>query len=118
MRLDYPRRFLFEIQKLKKMSTSNCTNRLLNFDKFGQSFGIRIKDGKDVKPSKVGAICSLLLSVVLLAYTAYKIQILESKSRVDVLSSIVEDKFDGTDTFGADQGLNIAFNIANIKDGH
>ena len=59
----------------------------------------------------MGAACSILLFIFLLAYTGYKISVLEGREAVNVLQSVAEDYFEEGDSFGADQGLQIAFEV-------
>ena len=44
----------------------------------------------------------------MLAYTGYKSSVLERKKSVDILTAVLEENFDDSYTFRADQGLNIA----------
>ena len=44
-------------------------------------------------------------------YTYYKIDVLRSKKSVDILSVVKEDNFSEEDSFGVNQGLNIALTL-------
>ena len=46
--------------------------------------------------------------MILIVYTYYKTDVLLQKKNVDILSAISEGNFDGSEIFGAKQGLNIA----------
>ena len=59
----------------------------------------------------MGAACSILLFIFLLSYTGYKISVLEERKAVDVLQSVAENYFEESDSFGADQGLQVAFAV-------
>ena len=56
----------------------------------------------------MGTICSFLLYFILLAYAYQKLDILMGRKDVDILSATKEKYFDGSETFGAEQGLNFA----------
>ena len=88
----------------------NCgfNERLLRQDQFSQAFQIRIDEGKDALPSMTGALCSILLLIILLAYAGYKISILEGKKSIDIIQAVIENHFDEKHSFGGEQGLNIA----------
>ena len=66
-------------------------------------------------PSKMGTICSFLMLILMLNFTFYKVQILQERKSVDVLSVVSEDHFDENSFFGAEQGLNIAVALFNPK---
>ena len=56
----------------------------------------------------MGTICSIILVLAITFYTYYKIDVLRSKKSVDILSVVKEDNFSGDDSFGVNQGLDIA----------
>ena len=64
-------------------------------------------------PSTIGALCSIMLIIILLGYTAYKVSILEGKKRVDVIQAVQENYFDDEYVFSGEQGLNIAAGVYN-----
>ena len=86
---------------------------MLKYDKFGQSLSLHIDKGKEALPSKMGSFCSILLVAILIAYTGYKISILEGKKSIDILQAVKENYFDASYVFGAEQGLNIAVAVFN-----
>ena len=61
----------------------------------------------------MGVICSLLLYLILLAYTYQKLDILIGRKDVDFLSVTKENYIDVSETFGAEQGLNFAVAVLN-----
>ena len=63
----------------------------MRFGQFGESL-----------PSKMGAFCSILLYVLLLTYTGYKMDIMFNKKSEDVTSAVHEDHYDDSYVFGAD----------------
>ena len=93
-------------EKAKKCN--NCSQKLQEYDKFGQSFKLLIDEGRDGLPSKSGALCSILLLIIMLVYTGYKISILEGKKDIDIVQAVKENHFDNSHVFGAEQGLNLA----------
>ena len=64
-------------------------------------------------PSKTGALCSILLLILMLIYTGYKLSILEGKKDIDIVQAVKEDHFDESHMFGAAQGLNVAVAVLN-----
>ena len=94
-------------------NSCNFAEKLLNQDKFGQPFRMRLDKGRDALPSRMGALCSILSIAVLLTYVGYKINILQGKKSIDIIQAVIEDHFDETDKFTASQGLNIAAGVGN-----
>ena len=41
------------------------------------------------------------------AYAGYKSSVLERRQKVDIVTAVIEENYDHTYTFGAEQGLNI-----------
>lgn len=74
---------------------------------------MRIEEGKDALPSKMGALCSILLVIVLLLYAGYKTSILEGKKEIDIIQAVKENHFDDTHVFSHQQGLNFAVGVFN-----
>ena len=75
-----------------------------------------IDEGRDALPSKMGALCSILLLIVMITYTGYKISILEGKKSIDIVSAVRENYFRSDNKFGAQQGLNVAVAVFNEFD--
>ena len=90
---------------MKKDNTSSKSckvdEKLLNFDKFGQSFTMRLEEGRNVLPSRMGALCSIIFIITLLSYAGYKTWILEGRKSVNILQAVKEDHFDDTYTFSS-----------------
>ena len=74
---------------------------------------MRVEEGKDALHTKMGALCSLLLSVIIIVYAGYKISILEGKKSIDIVQAVQEHYFDDTHVFSNKQGLNIAVAVFN-----
>ena len=66
--------------------------------------------------SGVGASFSLLLFIVLLAYSLQKLLILMGKGDTRVNSFFVPDYFDETYEFGYENGFSVAFGYYNVFD--
>ena len=79
----------------------DLSQKLKKFDKFGQTYKIHLDDGSDALPSKVGALCSILLFVVMIVYTGYKISILNGKKSIDIIQAVKENHFDDSHIFTA-----------------
>ena len=63
---------------------------------------MHIDEGRSALPSKMGALCSILLTIALALYTAYKISVLEGKKSVDIIQAVKENHFDDDKVFGAE----------------
>ena len=74
---------------------------MLDFDKFTQSFTMQLDEGRGALPSWMGALCSFILFVVIIAYTCYKVDVLVGKKSVDILSAVNENYYDDSYIFGA-----------------
>ena len=59
----------------------------------------------------MGALCSIVLTIVLIMYAGYKISVLEGKMSIDIVQAVKENHFDDSHIFSAEQGLNIAFAV-------
>ena len=64
----------------------------------------------------MGTFCTLLLLMTMIAFTGYKVSVLEERKSEAVLQVIEKDHFDDNDSFGADQGLNVAIAVVNPFD--
>lgn len=56
----------------------------------------------------MGAACSILLFMLMLVYTGYKVDILLEKGSVDILESVQLNYFDNNYVFDAGQGFKVA----------
>ena len=74
-------------------------------------YQIKLEKGQDALPSKVGALCSLLLFVVMIVFTGYKISILNDKKSIDIIQAVKENHYDEHHVFSAKQGLNFAVGV-------
>ena len=90
---------------MKKDNDSNKSckvdEKLLSIDKFGQSFAMRLEEGRNALPSRIGALCSIIFVITLLSYAGYKIWILEGRKNVNILQAVKEDHFADTYTFSS-----------------
>ena len=89
----------------------NLGEKLERYDQFGQTFTVLIDDGRDALPSKIGVLCSILLFIVMLSYTSYKINRLSGKKSIDIVQAVKEFHFEDDNKFTADQGLNFAVGV-------
>ena len=62
-------------------------------------------------PSRIGAICSIILLIFITSFTGYKIYILQAKKSIDVVQAVKENHFDENYIFSGKQGLNVAVAI-------
>ena len=75
---------------------------------FAESFRMRFDKGKSALTSWVGSFCSIFLTVIVLAYTYQKINVLIDKKDVDVLQTTKFQALTDDDTFSFTNGFNIA----------
>ena len=88
---------------------------MLSIDRFGDEFLMKFDGGKKKLQTYTGVIMSVLMLVVLIAYSAIKVDILLSKKQVDIISAINEEYFDENLTFSSKQGLNFAFAVRGLN---
>ena len=59
----------------------------------------------------MGALCSIIVLIILLTYAGYKVSILQGKKSIDIIQAVVENHFDDSYVFDSDQGLNFAVGV-------
>ena len=69
---------------------------------------MKLHDGKSAAPTWMGAICSIMLLLIVISYTYQKVDILINKKDVAILSSLYDSYFDSSDQFSSEQGFNLA----------
>lgn len=72
---------------------------------------MRLDEGHEKVPSKIGSLCTFFMTFLLLAYASYKIDVLTAKKGTNIVQVVEEEYFDGSYVFGAEQGLNIAVGV-------
>ena len=77
-------------------------------DRFGESFTMKFEGGKKELKSITGATLSILLIIVLLGYTALKVDNLLRRNQISIISAVNEDFYEDTEQVGAKQGFNFA----------
>ena len=73
-----------------------------------------MQDGQTSIGSKIGALCSLFLFVILLAYGAQKLAILVQKGDTNLTVTRLANYFDDTEKMTADDGMFFAFSVRNF----
>ena len=61
---------------------------------------MKLDEGKSAVKTMCGSICSFILLVVLVAYSAQKLDILINRKNVDILSSLLHMNLSQDDIFG------------------
>ena len=84
-------------------------NKFKAQDSFGESFAMKLDEGKTHIASYGGALLSLILTFTILVYTYQKFDVFMAKKDVDILSTINDGAFDADFVFDYDSGLNFAF---------
>ena len=70
---------------------------------------MRVDQGHASLASPIGSILSIVLAVILLAYTALKVDSYVNKKGVDIKVTNNQDYYSSQYEFTADMGLNVAF---------
>ena len=83
-------------------------------DRFGESFTMKFEGGKTQLKSITGTTLTILLIIILLGYTALKVDNLIKRSKVDIISAVNEDFYDENYRFGAKQGFNFAIGLGDV----
>ena len=63
---------------------------------------MRFGQFRESLPSKMGAFCSIMLYILLISYTGYKMDIMFNRKNEDVTSALHEDYYDDSYIFGAE----------------
>ena len=89
---------------------------LLGCDRLPESFQLKVDGGgSSSSPTFAGAFLSLITLLTLALYSAYKINILSSMGSSQIVQYNLENHFDETDEFTAQQGLEFALTFYSRK---
>ena len=77
-------------------------------DKFSEGFHMKLTNGEDTVPTWMGTLCTILLFLIILAYTVQKMEVLFSKKDIDIITALNDSSLDSDFRFGSEQGFNIA----------
>ena len=77
-------------------------------DLFGENFVMKLDEGRDKNYSFMGVLLSFIFLATLSVFTYSKSLAWQEKQDVDVMGAIVENAFDYSDKFSAEEGLFIA----------
>ena len=69
---------------------------------------MKLDDGMDSVPTYAGSISTLLYMVLFISYAALKCEVLYSRNDTDIMTTVLEEHYDASYEFDAEQGLNIA----------
>ena len=72
---------------------------------------MRVDEGHASLASPLGSIISILLALILLAYTFLKVDSFINKKGVDIKVTDKANYYDASIEFSADQGFNVAFQL-------
>ena len=78
----------------RKDKMSYLSQKLLDFDQFSHTLNMRFGKFGESLPSKMGAFCSIMLYILLISYTGYKMDIMFNRKNEDVTSALHEDYYD------------------------
>ena len=99
---------------IKTKSTSRFSRALLSIDQFPEPLQMQMDGGKTSIGSPIGALCSILMLIVVIAYAAQKTVILVNGSDTNLQVTRLEDFFQGSESLTAkDDGLFFAFSFYN-----
>ena len=80
----------------KGKSNSSFGDKIMTMDRFGESFTMKFEGGKKQLKSITGATLSILLIIVLLGYTALKVDTLLRRNQISIISAVNEDFYEDT----------------------
>ena len=92
-------------------------SKFTSIDAFGENFDMKIDKSNDVLKTQFGSLLTILVYVIVIAYTYIKIDVLIEKKDVDIMSTTMIDSI-STD-FIADNketGLNLAIAFTDYSD--
>lgn len=81
---------------------------LQSVDQFGKRFSMIIDKSTSVQQTTMGALCSLMMLIIVTAYFVQKCEVWYSKKDVDLLSATETGFFNSSYVFDHEQGLNFA----------
>ena len=87
---------------------SGFGTKLLKLDFYGENFRMKIDRSVESLPTWMGTFCSLLTLVIMVAFTALKLDVLLRKDDINVLVAMREYFFPDDFVFNNAQGLNVA----------
>ncbi len=82
-----------------------------SFDLLGEKYSISISSEKQTINSGLGAICSLLIFVVVSLFAYQKAEILIYNKEMRLVEINMKNHFDGSEVFTAQDGLALAFGV-------
>ena len=86
-------------------------DKVLDVDRFGQSFQFKLPNGKDVYTSWLGFGCTLILYLILISYGIFKAKILIKFGDSTIIQSVQDSYFTDEKVHGQDDGFQLAFGI-------
>ena len=100
---------------IKKMRLGTCRgvkstieSKLKDQDQFGETFHMKLDGASDDLRSILGALCSLVLFLIVLGFAYLKADVLINKKDVDILSTVNDNFFTPDDVLNYSNGFNIA----------
>ena len=86
--------------------------RLVSHDSFGQSFNMKLKDGKTKVQTVSGLVFSIILTLTLIMYAYQKADVLIKKKDSKIFATDLIDAIPTTEVFNTTMGLKIAVAFA------
>jgi len=83
-------------------------NKIKNQDAFGEQFRMKLDAGKGDLRSIVGALCSIVVFLLVLGYSFLKFDVFYAKKDVDILSTLNDNYFSADYVISNKNGFNIA----------
>lgn len=96
------------MRKNCKSVGNTIDNKLKSQDQFGETFNMKLDAGSDDVRSILGALCSLILFIIVLGFAYLKADVLINKKDVDILSTSNDSFFTPDDVIKFSKGFNIA----------
>ena len=95
---------------------SSVSNKIKDFDDFGEAPSMKVKDGDDVIRSYCGACLSIILLAVTLIFLYSKAMVLYKGTDVTIIGNYAEGAYTYENTFTANDGMFIAAALTEYDD--
>ena len=95
-------------KKYRDGTSRNLKNKIKSSDYFGQTYSMRIDKNQERITSWGGAVCSILLFLVIGSYTYQKLDILINKRDIDLITMTASHSLTLDERFDASMGFSFA----------
>ena len=104
------------MQPTKETLWSKVSTKLLEVDKFPDTFQMPFAKGMASLPSRIGVIATIVLLTVVGGYSITIFSLFSEERKGTTISAVFEQAFGYDEIFGAEQDLNIAVGLDGAVD--